>query len=82
MGKYFSEYKGEIRDWKFKVNGNRHCFYLDNFLIAQIFKLSQNKWACVPSVSMGLDGPVCGFASRHDAAEYALQVIRFTDKTK
>ena len=79
MSKYFAYYKGKYRDWKFKVdnNGRRHCFYLDEFLIGQLFKSSNNKWSCVPSKHIGLDGPVCGFASRHDAAEYALQVMRF-----
>jgi hypothetical protein len=79
MGKYFANYKGKNRDWKFKVDdkGFRHCFYLDEFLIGQLFKMSNNKWSCVPSEPMGLDGPVRGFASRHDAAEYALQVMRF-----
>lgn len=82
MGKYFSNYKGENRDWKFKIikHVNIHCFYLDHFLIAQIFKMPRNKWSCVPSKSMGLDRPVHGFASRHDAAEYALQVMRFKDQ--
>jgi hypothetical protein len=82
MGKYFAHYKGEYRDWRFKVDmeGHRHCFYLDEFLIGQLFKSRADKWDCVPNQPMGLDGPVCGFASRHDAAEYALQVMNFKNK--
>ena len=79
MGKYFTRYKGEIRDWRFKVDmeGCRHCFYLDDILIGQLFKRGKHNWSCVPNEHMGLDGPVCGFGSRHRAAEYALQVMRF-----
>jgi hypothetical protein len=83
MGKYFTEHNGQFMDWRFKVSHDKkiHCFYLGEYLIAQIFKMHKNKWTCVPSKHIGIDGPVNGFSSRHSAAEYALQVFQLTNKS-
>lgn len=65
---YSIVHKGEVLDWNFKVDfdGFRHCFYIGNVFVGQIFKMKSKTWTIVGGRNNTY--PLHGFVSRRKAA--------------
>ena len=72
---------GEVLDWRFeKTKGMRfrYTFWIGQYLVGQIFRMSRGRWSAVaPYPLEGGFHHIHGFASRHDAAEFLLRVRRY-----
>ena len=86
MSKYSSQMNGKVLDWHFKhhqtfdnhQNGDKcyaYSFWIGEYIVGTIFPGTRREWSAVSyhQVPKGA-GLIHGFASRHGAAEFLLQI--------
>jgi len=70
---------GKVLDFHYKkISEYEYAFYIGDIYLGLICKMSRNRWSAFYSLSY--DSLVHGFASRHDASEYILQLRRKSRK--
>ena len=78
---YSAVVDGKVLDYRFVKNEVGACFYVGNILVGQVFNMRKGHWSAVSSYENPY-GPVDGFATRLDAAQYLLKVFHKHKKEK